>query len=50
MATRNDVTGDVIASRGNSEQYKNNWDLIFGKKKSESQPEPETPVKEEEEE
>ncbi len=32
MATRNDVTGDVIASRGNSNAYKDNWDAIFGKK------------------
>lgn len=33
MATRNDVTGDQIKSRGNSQQYKDNWDAIFGKKK-----------------
>lgn len=32
MASRNDVTGDEIKSRGNNEQYKNNWDAIFGKK------------------
>lgn len=35
MASRNDVTGDEIKSRGNSEQYNNNWDAIFGKKKTE---------------
>lgn len=35
MATRNDVTGDQIKSRGNSQQYKDNWDAIFGKKKAE---------------
>lgn len=33
MATRNDITGDQIKSRNNSEAYKNNWDAIFGKKK-----------------
>lgn len=35
MATRNDVTGQEIKSRGNSEEYKNNWDAIFNKKKQE---------------
>lgn len=35
MATHNDVTGDKIASRGNSQQYKDNWEAIFGKKKAE---------------
>lgn len=35
MATRNDVTGQEIKSRGNSEEYKNNWDAIFAKKKPE---------------
>lgn len=35
MATRNDVTGQEIKSRGNSEDYKNNWDAIFSKKKPE---------------
>ena len=35
MATRNEITGDVIASRGNSNAYKDNWDAIFGKKAAE---------------
>lgn len=39
MTTRNDVTGDEIKSRGNSEQYKNNWDAIFGKKTEEPETE-----------
>lgn len=38
MATRNDVTGQEIKSRGNSQQYKDNWDAIFGKKKAEDEP------------
>jgi hypothetical protein len=29
---RNDITGDFIASKPNSEQFEKNWDLIFGKK------------------
>lgn len=32
MTARNDVTGDRIRSKSNSQQYKDNWDLIFGKK------------------
>ena len=35
MAARNDVTGQEIKSRGNSEEYNNNWDAIFSRKKSE---------------
>jgi hypothetical protein len=30
---RNDVTGDWLQSKPNSEQFEKNWDLIFGKKK-----------------
>ena len=29
---RNDVTGDWLQSKPNSEQFEKNWDLIFGKK------------------
>ena len=29
----NDITGDALVSRAPSEAYKNNYDLIFGKKK-----------------
>jgi hypothetical protein len=42
MATRNDVTGQEIKSRGNSQTYKDNWDAIFGKKKEE-EPKPAEP-------
>ena len=31
MATKNDVTGDMLISRVPSEAYKNNYDLIFRK-------------------
>ena len=32
MATKNDVTGDMLISRVPSEAYKNNYDLIFRRK------------------
>lgn len=32
MTTTNDVTGDRIKSKGNTKEYKDNWDRIFGKK------------------
>lgn len=41
MTAKNDVTGDAIKSKVNSEEYRNNWDAIFGKKKEE-------PIKQEE--
>jgi len=36
---RNDVTGDWLHSKPNSEMFEKNWDLIFGKKKKEVLPE-----------
>lgn len=33
MAAVNDITGDSIQTRGVSEAYRSNYDLIFGKKK-----------------
>lgn len=35
MAARNDVTGDLIKSRPLNTAYSDNWDAIFGKKKTE---------------
>lgn len=32
MATRNDVTGDALVSRYNNDQFRDNYDKIFGKK------------------
>lgn len=32
MIAKNDITGDKLASRGTTEAYRNNYDLIFGKK------------------
>jgi hypothetical protein len=33
MSSRNDVTGDAIATRTTSDEYRSGWDRIFGKKK-----------------
>ena len=33
MATHNDITGDALVSRQANENYRNNYDRIFGKKK-----------------
>ena len=32
---RNDVTGDWIQSKPNSDMFADGWDIIFGKKKKE---------------
>ena len=32
MATRNDITGDVIASKTNSDAFRDGWERIFAKK------------------
>ena len=32
MATKNDITGDTIASRISTPMYRKGWDLIFAKK------------------
>lgn len=41
MATINDITGDSIQTKIPSEAYRNNYDMIFGKKKKqEEQKEP----------
>ena len=34
MASHNDITGDRIATKNVSDAYRNNYDLIFGNKKS----------------
>lgn len=33
MATKNDITGDSIRSKGTNKSYSDNWELIFGKNK-----------------
>jgi len=38
MATRNDVTGDELKSRGNSDAYQSGYDRIWGNKKKPEQP------------
>ena len=35
MVAKNDITGDSIQTRGSSEAFRNNYDLIFRKKKVE---------------
>lgn len=41
MASHNDITGDALVSKRSNENYRNNYDLIFGKKKREQLPEQE---------
>lgn len=33
MTAKNDITGDLIKSKGNNSAYSDGWDRIFGKKK-----------------
>ena len=44
MAAKNDITGDTIATRAITDTYRNNYDLIFGKKKRGSTDNPLRPV------
>ncbi len=46
MASRNDITGDSIATKAVSDSYRNNFDAIFRKPKAE--PAPATVIVEEE--
>lgn len=32
MTSKNDITGDEIKSKSNSEKYREGWDRIFGNK------------------
>lgn len=34
MTAKNDITGDSIRSKTSSDAYRSNYDLIFGKNKS----------------
>lgn len=34
---RNDITGDIIATKGTSEAFRSNYDAIFGKKNKQLQ-------------
>ena len=36
MAAKNDITGDSIQTRTVTDTYRNNYDLIFGKKKKQN--------------
>ena len=33
MASHNDITGDALVSKRNNDNYRDNYDRIFGKKK-----------------
>jgi len=44
MATRNDITGDEIKSKGPSKAYLDNYDLIWSKKKEEKPSEDEIDI------
>ena len=35
MAAKNEITGDSLVSKKNNDNYRNNYDAIFGKKKEE---------------
>lgn len=35
MTARNDITGDVIATKGSTDAFRSGWDRIFGKKNTE---------------
>lgn len=41
MATKNDITGDALVSRGANEAYLNNYDKIFRKEKPQEEKEDE---------
>jgi hypothetical protein len=40
MATHNDITGDALVSKLNNDNFRNNFDRIFGKKKTEEESSP----------
>jgi len=33
VATKNDITGDTLRTKGSNKEYDEGWDRIFGKKK-----------------
>jgi len=37
MTSRNDVTGDSLKTKPSSNEYRSNWDAIFGKKKEQNE-------------
>lgn len=45
MVAKNDITGDSIQTKGVSASYRDNYDLIFGKKKMTETPTDKTEVK-----
>jgi hypothetical protein len=49
MATTNDITGDSISSKVNSQAYMDNWENIFGKNKKKEEIIEEKPMQDEKE-
>ena len=37
MPSHNDITGDALVSKKNNDNYRNNYDAIFGKKKKDAE-------------
>lgn len=37
MSSRNDITGDALISKSNTDKYRDGWDMIFGKDKKKQQ-------------
>ena len=37
MPSHNEITGDALVSKTNNDNYRNNYDAIFGKKTKETQ-------------
>jgi hypothetical protein len=37
MASHNEITGDALVSKKNNDNYRNNYDAIFGKKKKDAE-------------
>jgi len=37
MTSKNDITGDDIKSKSNTDQYRSGWDRIFGSKTQQPQ-------------
>lgn len=37
MAGHNEITGDALVSKKNNDNYRNNYDAIFGKKKKDAE-------------
>ncbi len=39
MTAKNDITGDTIATKSNSDLYRSGWERIFGRRQENKEPE-----------